>query len=60
LANGSLGFLREINAGTGYLSQNTTTQIVAPRPAELLVTLMDGTSRTNPVPPDAKEITIEP
>ena len=60
LANGSLGFRREINAGTGYLSQNTTTQIVAPRPAALVVTLTDGTSRTLPVPPDAKEITIAP
>ena len=58
-ADGSLGFLREVAAGTGYLSQNAINHIVGPRPTALEVTMPDGTKRTIAVPADAKTIAID-
>ena len=58
-ADGSLGFLREVIAGTGYLSQNAINMIVGPRPAALEITLPDGTKRTVTVPPGITSITLD-
>ncbi len=58
-ADGSEGPLREIRIGSGYLSQNSSTEIVAPYPAALLVTFPDGTQRKIPVPPGLTEFSVK-
>ncbi len=57
-----LGPAREIHLGAGYLSQDSAVQVMArpETPTQLRVRWPGGKETTTPIPPEAREVTVNP
>ncbi len=57
-----MGPVREIHAGGGFWSQDSVVQVLAAAqaPTAIWVRWPDGKTATNPIPPQAREISVDP